>query len=622
MRTRLFHVVFPGLLGLLTLTCAQAATVQVVLATDQTPGDAETFQVATVHGGIWDRAGRILMSGRYKPGSPGAIDRNATWVSNGPGTTRELYADGDSVPYFSIPVGGPVIAMSVPIVQPRFRGYIPPPDFWAWQSSVVTRLPEIPESRAYWADWLAGPAGLQPTQFIVNDLEEHIDGAVRFVRPDIEGVIIRERPSAAGLDSETTFVQPGGGVVQFFVNGSYSGGAGGRSGSVVWIARSDRGAVASERRGAVQMIAASAGMGLPSLPGGAYSFLRVMGVDPSGELLWEVGNPDGIAVQRGSLGSWTPLLAPGMAAPAARGGMPSAATPVSQLTSFQLVSHGAGILANTRYAPTAGDLANRSALLMHDGIVPRLMAFSEEIVDGTAPGTRVVNLSVGAQDAPDLSSIAFIGSVRGGTQPFETQALLHASEFSVRLLARQFDPLPVPANVDRIVSFRLPVVSAAPDGRVAFAADVEFLDGTRRDLLYVVTPGLPNRYDVMLSSGDTFNVQTPDGPRLATVQRIHAAHWRPGTFDKLLVSVDLTGTGNSAVLLVGPEGPTEVRLDAAFVDGRIRLRWPEGAVGSVEVSPTLDATAWTPLQADVSTVEGQRQVEVPTEDGTKFFRFR
>ncbi len=622
MRPLRFHAVLQGVLILLGLASAEAATIQVILATDQTPGDAETFEVATVGGGIWDRAGRILMSGRYKPGSLGAIDRNATWVSTGPGTTRELYADGDSVPYFSIPVGGPVIAMSVPIVQPRFRGYVPPPDFWAWQSSVVTRLPEIPESRAYWVDWLAGPPGLQPTQFIVNDLEEHIDGAVRFVRPDIEGVIIRERPSAAGLDSGTTFVTPGGGVVQFFVNGSYSGGGGGRSGSVVWIARSDQGAVASQRRGVVQMIAASAGMGLPSLAGAAYSYIRVMGVDPDGELLWEVGNTDGIAVQRGSLGSWTPLLSPGMAAPAVRGGMPSAATPVSQLTSLQLVSHGAGILANAVYAPTAGDLANRSALLMHDGTVPRLMAFSQEIVDGTAAGTRVVNLSVGAQDAPNLSSIAFIGSVHGGTLPFETQALLHASEFSIRLLARQFDPLPVPANVDRIVSFRLPVVSAAPDGRVAFAADVEFLDGTRRDILYVVTPGLPNRYEVMLGSGDTFTIQTPGGPRLATVQRIHAAHWRPETFDKLLVSVDLTGAGNSAVLLVGPDAPSEVRLDAAFVEGRIRLRWPEGAVGSVEVSRTLDASEWTPLEASVSTVEGQRQADIPTDDGTQFFRFR
>lgn len=621
MRTRRLNAVFRGLLGLLTLASAEAATIQVILAIDQVPSNAGLFQVSTVHGGIWDRGGRILMSGRYKPDFIGAIDRNATWVSNGPGTTREMYADGDSVPYFSMPVGGSVIAMSVPIVQPRYRGYVPPPDFWAWQSSVVTRLPEIPESRAYWVDWLAGPPGLQPTQFIVNDLEEHIDGAVRFVRPDIEGVIIRERPSAAGLDSETTFVQPGGGAVQFFVNGSYSG-PDGRSGSVVWIARSDRGAVASQRRGVVQMIAASSGMRLPSLAGAAYSFLRVMGVDPSGELLWEVGNTDGIAVQRGSLGSWTPLLEPGMAAPAARGGMPSAATPVSQLTSFQLVSHGAGILANAVYAPTAGDLANRSALLMHDGTVPRLMAFSEEIVDGTAPGTRVVNLSVGAQDAPDLSSIAFIGSVRGGTQPFETQALLHASEFSVRLLARQFDPLPVPANVDRIVSFRLPVVSATPDGRVAFAADVEFLDGTRRDILYVVTPGLPNRYEVMLSSGDTFTIQTQAGPRVATVQRIHAAHWRPETFDKLLVSVDLAREANSAVLLLGPDAPAEVRLDAAFVAGRIRLRWPEGAVGSVEVSGSLDASGWTRLEASVSTVEGQRQVEIPTEDGTKFFRFR
>ena len=119
MRTRRIHAALGGLLGLFTLASTKAATLQVILATDQTPG---------------------------------AIDRNATWVSNGPGTTRELYADGDSVPYFSLRVGGPVIAMSVPIVQPRFRGYVPPPDFWAWQSSVFTRLPEIPESRAYWVD--------------------------------------------------------------------------------------------------------------------------------------------------------------------------------------------------------------------------------------------------------------------------------------------------------------------------------------------------------------------------------------------------------------------------------------------------------------------------------------
>jgi hypothetical protein len=562
------------------------------------------------------------MSGRYRPGSPGAIDRNATWVSNGPGTTRELYADGDSVPYFSMPVGGPVIAMSVPIVQPRYRGYVPPANYWAWQSAVVSRLPEIPESRAYWVDWLEGPPGLSPTQFIVNDLEEHIDGAVRFVRPDIEGAIIRERPSALGLDPDATFTRTDGKAVQIFVNGSYSGGAGGRSGSVVWIARSDLAPVASQRRGVVRMIAASSGMGLPSLPGGAYSFLRVMGVDPSGELLWEVGDTAGIAVHRGSLGSLTPLLTPGMAAPSARGGLPSAATPVSGLTSIQLVSHGAGILANVNYAATAGDLANRAALLMHDGKVPRLMAFSEEIVDGTAPGTRVRNLSVGSQDASDLASIAFIGSVRGGTQPFETQALLQATEFGVRLLARQEDPLPVPANVDRIVRFRLPVVSASPDGRVAFAAEVDLLDGSRREILYVVTPGLPNRYDVLLTSGDTFNIQTPEGPRVATVQRVNAAHWRPGTFDALLVSVDLVGAGNSAVLLVGLDAPAEIRFDAALFDGLIRLRWPLDAALSVEVSASLDPGSWTPLEAPVTVVGGRRQADIIPDGAARFFRFR
>ena len=75
-------------------------------------------------------------------------------------------------------------------------------------------------------------------------------------------------------------------------------------------------------------------------------------------------------------------------------------------------------------------------------------------------------------------------------------------------------------------------------------------------------------------------------------------------------------------VLGGPDAPTEVRLDAAFVEGRIRLRWPEGAVGSVEVSGTLDATGWTPLDATVTTVEGQRQAEIPADDGTRFFRFR
>jgi hypothetical protein len=622
MRSRHVDAVVRGLLGLLTLASAEAASIQVILATDQTPGDAQAFQVATVSGGIWDRGGRILMSGRYKPGSPGAIDRNATWVSDGPGTTRELYADGDSVPYFSMPVGGPVIAISVPIIQPRFRGYIPPADYWAWQSAVVTRLPEIPESRACWVDWLEGPPGLQPTQFIMNDLEEHIDGAVRFLRPSMEGAIIRKRASAAGLESEVTFRRPDGSAVQIFVNGSYTDGATGRGGSVVWIARSDLTPVASQRRGVVRMIAASAGMGLPSLPGGAYSFLRVMGVDPAGELLWEVGGPEGIAVQRGDPGSWTSVLAPGMEAPAVRGGRPTAATPVSRLSTIQLVDHGAGILANVLYSETAGDLARRSALLMHDGSVPRLMAFTEEIVDGTAAGTRLQNLSVGAQDAPNVASVAFIGSVRGGTQPFETQALLQASEFSVRLLARQFDPLPIPANVDRIVQFRLPVLSAAPDGRVAFAAEVEFMDGTRREILYVVTPGLPNRYEVMLTSGDTFTVQTPDGPRVATVQRVNAAAWCPGTFDKLLVSVDLQVAGTSAVLLVGPEGATEVQLDAAFVGDRIRLRWPQMAEGMLEVAGSLDAGSWVPVEVPSVIVDGQRQVDVSTEGVARFFRFR
>jgi hypothetical protein len=622
MKTCRLTALFPGLVALLAGVGAHAATIQVILATDQIPADAETFRVASVSGGIWDRGGRILLSGRYRPGSPGAVDRNAAWVSSGPGTTRELYADGDSVPYYSGPAVGPVIAMSVPIVQPRFRGYVPPASFWAWQSSVVTRLPEIPEGVACWVDWLEGVPGMSPTIFVVNDLEEHIDGAVRFVRPEIEGAIIQERASTAGLGADVTYMLPGGGGAQIYVNGSYSGNASGRSGSVVWIARSGAGAVASERRGAVQMIAASSGMGLPSLPGGAYSSIRVLGVDPAESLLWEVGGDDGIGVLRGDLGAWTPTLMPGMAAPAVRGGAPSATTPIGRLDWISLVEQGAGILTHATYASTAGDMANRATLLMHDGTAPRLMAFAREIVEGTAPGTRVQNLSVGGQDAPDRSQVAFIGSVVGGTQPFETQALLLANEFGVRLLARQHDPLPVPTNVDRIVRFRLPVVSATPGGRVAFVAEVDFMDGSRRDILYAVTPGLPNRYEVMLAGGDTFTIQTPEGPRIGTVRRVNDAQWRPGTFDSLLVSVDLVGDGTSAVLLLVPDAPAPVPLDAEFLEGRLRLRWPLGVEGAVEVSSSLALGSWTLLDVPVSVVDGMRQADLPVDGAAQFFRFR
>ena len=45
------------------------------------------------------------------------------------------------------------------------------------------------------------------------------------------------------------------------------------------------------------------------------------------------------------------------------------------------------------------------------------------------------------------------------------------------------------------------------------------MDGSRRDILYAVTPGVPNRYEVMLAGGDTFTIQTPEGPRIGTVRR-------------------------------------------------------------------------------------------------------
>lgn len=193
-------------------------SIEVILATDQTPGGAQTQRVGIIHGGVWDRAGRVLLSGRYQPSSPRGTERNAVWAGSGPLTSRELYSDGDSVPYFSTPIAGPVIAISAPIIQPWFGGYRPPANYWAFQSSVVSRLPEIPESRALWVDAASGVAGQDSTRFVVNDLESHQDGAVRFTRPSLSDAILRERASAAGLDPETTFVEPGGRALQAYVN--------------------------------------------------------------------------------------------------------------------------------------------------------------------------------------------------------------------------------------------------------------------------------------------------------------------------------------------------------------------------------------------------------------------
>ncbi|MBM3849062.1 MAG: hypothetical protein FJ396_02550 [Verrucomicrobia bacterium] len=70
----------PGLIGLATLARAVTPPVEVVLATGQTPCDAGTARVAELDGGLWDEAGRVLLSGRYRPSPSSPVGRNAIWV--------------------------------------------------------------------------------------------------------------------------------------------------------------------------------------------------------------------------------------------------------------------------------------------------------------------------------------------------------------------------------------------------------------------------------------------------------------------------------------------------------------------------------------------------------------
>ena len=597
---------------------AHAASIQVVLATDQTPGDADVARVSVMGGGVWDRAGRVLMQGRYRSAVPWEPERNAIWAWTGPNTARELYSDGDDVPYYSEPVAGIVPQMSAAIIQPRFGGYVPPPDYWAFRSSVTGRPPEVPESTACWVNLLTRPAPLSPTIFVVNDLESHQDGSVVFVRPSIEGFIVR--PVPPGNSNDVTFITPSGAGAQLFVNGSYMHPASGRGGSVVWIARSDLTPVISGRSNVVRLLAASAGMELPSHPGGAYSALRVMGVDAATNLLWEAAGEGGGRILRGDAGLWTTLLAPGLPAPPARSSPPAAATPIGTVGAVGLVAHGAATFAEITYGDAAGALAGRAALLLHDGAVPKLMAFEGEIVDGTAPGTRLQRFTPGGYDWPDTNLVAFYGPVRGGTLPFETQALLLAGEFDVWQLARQYDTLPVPVGMDYLNQFRFPVLAARPDGAVAFAAEVLMVDGTRREVLYLARPGLPNQYEVLLQSGDNFSVATPDGPRTATIRRFNLAQWRPGGFDQLLVSVDLLAADTSAVILVDPTAVAPPRLEFALEGRRLRLRWPESVSASLEATGSLDAGTWTPVDAAITVEGGFRTVEIEPGAGMRFFR--
>lgn len=596
----------------------QAASIQVILATDQSPGDAEVARVHGIGGGLWDRAGRVLMTGQYRAAESGGTERNAVWTWAGPNTARELYSDGDDVPYYSTPLAGIVPQMSVPIIQPRFGGYMPPPDYWAFRSAVVGRLPEVPESTACWINLLTRPAIEGPTMFVVNDLESHQDGTTVFVRPSIEGIVVR--PMLPMVTNDTTFATPDGGGAQLLINGSYMHPASGRGGSVVWIARSDLSPVISGRSNVVRLLAASSGMQLPGHPGGAYSALRVMGVDASTNLLWEAAGEGGSRILRGDADLWTTLLAPGFPAPPARSSPPAAATPIGTVGAVGLVAYGTATFAEITYGDAAGALAGRAALLRHDGTTSKLMALENEIVDGTAPGTRLQRFIPSGYDWPDTNLVAFYGPVRGGTLPFETHALLLAGENSVWQLARQYDTLPDPVGMDYLSQFRFPVLAAKPDGTVAFAADIVMLDGTHREVLYLASPGLPNHYEALLQSGDAFNVVTPDGPRTAVIRRFSFAQWRPGTFDQLLVSVELQELGTSAVILVDPHPAAPPRIELS-IEGRVlRLRWPEAVSALLEATESLGAGTWLPVDAAVEVEGGFRTVEIEPGTGMRFFR--
>ena len=610
------------LLCLVSVLRVPAEAVEIVLASGQVPRQgAGIARVAVVDGGLWDGAGRVLMSGRYRPSPPSVVERNAVWASSGPASATELYSDGDSVPYTSAPVIGPVIPISVPIIQPTLGGYRPPAGYRAFQSAVVTSLPLIPESRALWVDW----AGRETsgTVFVVNDLEDHVDGVVRFTRPTLHDAIIQITGGGVSVPVAEQLPQDG---VQYYVNGSFSANAAGRGGSVVWRVRTPFQPVISEQRnGVVQMIAASSSMGLPSLPGGRWDFIRVMGVLPGGHPLWQAADIRGTTVLRGDPSGWSPLFEPGMPGPDARGVPPSPASPVARIGAVSMAAGGSAVVAEATYASSAGPLSGRSALLMHEGSAPRLMAFSQEWVDGTVPGTRLEAVSLGSFDAPTSSLMAFHNPVRGGTQPSASQAVLLASDSGLWMLARQFDPLPVPAGVTRVLQFRFPVLSAKPDGTVAFAAEVQLASGQRREILYEVTPGIPNTYRVLLSSGDTLSVPTPEGPRTSVITRFNRASWRPGTFDRLLVGVELDGGSNSAVVLIG-EGPaSSVALDAVLEGAGefLRLRWPASSAAVIEAAPSLQSDVWSRLPVEPVVVEGFKEVRLPVDPvGARFFRLR
>ena len=170
------------------------ATIDVLLATGQTPGSAGGARVASVAGGVWDRGGRVWMQGRYRADAPSVLERNALWSWTGSGAA-EVYSDDDSVPYYVGGVAGPPIPMSVPRLAARFGGYVPPANYAVFVSGVASVPAAEGMLRALWTRRLDLPGDLPQSYFVVNDLESHRDGVRAFIRPQIDDAIIRLRAS-------------------------------------------------------------------------------------------------------------------------------------------------------------------------------------------------------------------------------------------------------------------------------------------------------------------------------------------------------------------------------------------------------------------------------------------
>ena len=592
-----------------------AVTPQLIIGTGQ--GNPARVDTAA---GRWDRGGRIYLEGRYQPDVTTPGGRNMVWAGHVGSGFTEVLGDGESAPYFADGVIGSLPLLSVPRVQPVIGGYEASANYRVYRSSVGAVAPNY-ELQVIWVDSLRRGPPLKPTIYIVNDLEGYRDGAAEFRRPVWSNAILRERASTNGLDHATYVETESGGGLQIYFNSDISDAAGsGRGGNMVWRSLRDLPTVISGPSNVVSALTASSGLGL-ILPGSEYLSLRVLGVTPEEELLWSAGKLEGTHLLRGEAGAWTTLVAPGFAAPPGRFSPPDPTSPLGTVGSVGLIANGAATFAEVKYSSSAASLPDRVALLVHTNNALKLFAFENELVSASVANLRLGKFTPTGYAWANGASAAFYGPVKVGLGGIANQALLVADEYGVTLLARVNDPLPVPANVSRVVQFRFPVLDARPDGKVLFAATVEFLDGSRRDILYGVTPGLPHRYDVLLEAGATIDIPTIDGPTVGTIASFDGAQWKPGTFDQILVNVGLRTVGATAVLVLD-DGIAVARVRAEVAAGLLRMRWHASFGAILEATTGLGLPSWSDVGLSSARVGDEFEVQVVPTEAFRFFRVR